>query len=115
MICEIRARDGLARSGILRDGETSLCFPAVVDAASFFSNHLDRPFTNVPLGAPKGFAGQYLVAGEHPTAVHPQTSVPVPAGDIAMVSNWHTALQNPRQYVDWLISLKTDVRADTAW
>lgn len=115
MICEIRDRDGLARSGILKDGENSLRFPAVVDAASFFSNRLDRPFTNVPLGAPRGFAEQYLVPGEHPTTVHPQYPVQVPDGDIAMVSNWHTALQNPRQYVDWLISLKTDVRADTAW
>jgi archaeosine synthase len=32
-----------------------------------------------------------------------------------MVENWHTALTNPRKYVDWLIGLKEKTPVDTAW
>jgi archaeosine synthase len=32
-----------------------------------------------------------------------------------MVSGWHTALANPRIYVDWLIGLKEKTPVDTVW
>ena len=32
-----------------------------------------------------------------------------------MAAGWHTALSNPRNYVDWLIGLKEKTPVDTAW
>jgi archaeosine synthase len=32
-----------------------------------------------------------------------------------MAANWHTAFSNPRNYVDWLVTLKERTPADTAW
>ena len=32
-----------------------------------------------------------------------------------MVAGWHTAMANPRTYVDWLIGLKEKTPVDTAW
>jgi archaeosine synthase len=32
-----------------------------------------------------------------------------------MVAGWHTAIENPRTYVDWLINLKDKTPVDTAW
>ncbi len=115
-VCEIRKRDGLARAGTFTDGEMRLEFPGAADTVSLFPALASAKHANVPLAAPAEFAAQYLVQPDsQPVIIHPAASVPVKSGDCVMVANWHTALSNPRQCAEWLITLKTKVAPDTLW
>ena len=50
-----------------------------------------------------------------PVTIHPHLDNRAQSSDCVMVAGWHTAFQNPRNYVDWLIALKEKTPVDTAW
>jgi archaeosine synthase len=72
--------------------------------------------TNVPLAAGKEFVQMYhLQHGDQPVIIHPNLENPAHNGDCVLVANWHTALDNPRDYVTWLCALKEKIPPDTTW
>lgn len=113
---DIRKRDGLARTGVLEVGKTSIPVPAAADPVSLFPALAAVPSVNMPLAAPAALVREFLpVIPGGPVIVHPQGEIRAESGDCVMVANWHTAFANPRNYVDWLIRLKEMHPADTAW
>ncbi len=113
---EIRHRDGLARIIILRRMDREFVLPAALDTEELFPTLGTRRHSNIPISAPPGFVREYGHAGtEEPYTIHPAGVFTVPGGEVAIVPGWHTALENPEQYVNWLIALKERVPPDTAW
>jgi len=113
---DIRKRDGLARTGILQTDVMSLKLPAALEVETIFPDLETRDGTNLPLCAPPALVRHYppLNTGQ-PVSIHPRLDNPAQSGDCVMVAGWHTALSNPRNYVDWLIGLKEKTPIDTAW
>jgi archaeosine synthase len=113
---DIKKRDGLARTGILQSGDTTLDLPAVLVAETLFADLDAREGTNMPLCAPPALVKQYPPHHEgQPVTIHPRLDNCARSSDCVMVANWHTAFLNPRNYVDWLITLKEKTPVDTAW
>jgi archaeosine synthase len=113
---EIKRRDGLARTGIFTLGNRSVRTPSVLDTGELFPNLLSMRMTNVPLAAGREFAALYHVQhGDQPVTIHPHLENPACSGDCVLVANWHTALENPRDYVTWLCALKEKTSPDTTW
>jgi len=116
MKTDIRHRDGLARSGTLMDKERTILFPAVIDTDTLFPSLRPMKYTNVPLSADPVFVAAHLKqTGSQPVTIHPALDNPAESKDCVMVANWHTALPNPRQYVNWLVALKEKTPPDTLW
>jgi archaeosine synthase len=113
---EVHRRDGLARTGVYENGDHRIAVPAVLETDALFPSLTQRAFTNVPLSATPAFVHAYL-AREHeePVPVHPAAADVRASGDCVLVANWHTALDNPRQYAAWLVALKEMVPPDTCW
>ena len=114
---DIRKRDSLARAGTihLADG-TDLSFPAVLEMERIFPSLLNQERTNVPLTADPEFVASYFHRGdEQPLSVHPHSEETLSSGSCIMVPNWHTAFVNPRNYVEWLVALKSRIPPDTVW
>jgi archaeosine synthase len=112
----IRKRDGLARTGVFETGGTSVKLPAALAAETLFPGLETLEGTNLPLCAPVALVNQFPPeSGSQPVAIHPLRDNPAQSGDCVMVANWHTALLNPRNYVDWLKGLKEKTPVDTAW
>jgi archaeosine synthase len=115
-VIDIRSRDGLARSGTARISDRELVFPCVQSIEGRFPSLNHRALTHVPLLADPAFVACYLVPGdEEPYAVHPAVSTPIPHGSCIMVPGWHTALEHPRKYIEWLVMLKQRIPSDTLW
>jgi len=113
---DIRKRDGLARSGIFQTATTSLKLPAALAVETLFPDLETRDGTNLPLCAPPGLVKHYPPSNNgQPLSIHPHLDNPAQSGDCVMVAGWHTALSNPRNYVEWLIGLKEKTPIDTAW
>lgn len=114
---DIRRRDGLARQGTVHFADGSdLSFPSALETDRFFPSLLYQKFTNVPLCADPEFVTAYFHAGdEQPFSVHPRSEEAISNGSCVMVSNWHTAFTNPRNYVEWLVALKSRIPLDTVW
>ena len=112
-----RKRDGLARTGTLEtEGFPLIALPAVADCRELFPGLATLTGTNLPLCAPVSMINQFPPKeGIEPVPIHPQLGNRARSGDCVMVSGWHTALANPRTYVDWLIGLKEKTPADTVW
>lgn len=116
MRTEVRRRDGLARTGIVTIDGTPVKTPAALDTTEFFPSLLGVKHTNVPLFAPESFVRKYTVqSGDQPVTIHPLLDNPAQSGDCVIVANWHTAFLNPRNYVDWLVALKSRTPPDTTW
>jgi len=114
--CEVKRRDGPARISILTTPDGPVRLPAVMDTLRLFPDLSSRELSNVPLAAPEPFARRYHCRGSgQPVAVHPALVPDVSSGDCVLVPGWHTALSNPRNYVDWLVHLKEAIPPDTAW
>jgi len=113
---EVKRRDGLARSGICHLEGTIIAFPAAVDTTMIFPGLGKTSFSNIPLSAGPEFVEKYWPGGQvSPVMIHPHhVSGPV-SGDWVMVPGWHTALANPRNYVNWLTAMKAAVPLDTLW
>jgi archaeosine synthase len=112
----IKKRDGLARTGTFQTGDTTLNLPAAVDCETMFPDLDNRSGTNIPLCAPPALVKQYPPTDNgQPVTIHPYLDNRAESSDCVMVAGWHTAFQNPRHYVDWLIALKEKTPVDTAW
>jgi archaeosine synthase len=93
-----------------------LPLPAVADTASLFPSLAGSRLENVPLSADEAFVSQYLPKHEdQPVWIHPAGTPRAVSGDSVMISCWHTALRDPRGYVDRVVRLKRQVPPDTAW
>jgi archaeosine synthase len=112
-----RKRDGLARTGILEpEGMPPVRLPAVADCRELFPALDSLAGTNLPLCASAAIVRQFPPKeGIQPVAIHPNLDNRAVSGDCVMVAGWHTAMANPRTYVDWLIGLKEKTPVDTAW
>ncbi len=115
MKTDIRRRDGLARSGTFSTGDRTIPFPAVMDTDQLFPPLTTRSLSNVPLSAKPDFVSRYLEQAGDPVTIHPVLPNPAKSGDCVMVANWHTVLENPRQYVEYLIALREKTPPDTLW
>jgi len=112
----IRKRDGLGRTGLFRNERTELRLPSAVDTIDIFPTPDVMHLTNLPLCAPAAVARKYPPPKDmQPVTIHPQLDSSAESGDCVMVANWHTAFANPRNYVDWLVTLKKKTPVDTAW
>ncbi|MDD1688393.1 MAG: archaeosine synthase subunit alpha [Methanoregula sp.] len=113
---DIRKRDGLARSGIFQTAAISLKLPAALAVETLFPDLETLDGTNLPLCAPPALVNRYPPRNNgQPLSIHPHLDNPAQSGDCVMVAGWHTALSNPRNYVEWLIGLKEKTPIDTAW
>lgn len=112
-----RKRDGLSRTGTLKtDGLPPVRLPAVAECRELFPALVTLAGTNLPLCAPAAIVNQFPPEEEiQPVPIHPQLDNRARSGDCVMVAGWHTAIANPRTYVDWLIDLKDKTPVDTAW
>jgi len=112
-----RKRDGLARIGTLEpDGILPIMLPAVAECRELFPALATLAGTNLPLCAPAAIVNRFPPEdGIRPVPIHPELDNRARSGDCVMVAGWHTAIENPRTYVDWLISLKDKTPVDTAW
>jgi archaeosine synthase len=112
-----RKRDGLARIGTFEpDGMPPVMLPAIAECASLFPALDALAGTNIPLCAPAAIVNKFPPTdGNQPVPVHPKLDNQARSGDCVIVAGWHTAIANPRRYVDWLISLKEKTPVDTAW
>jgi archaeosine synthase len=114
--CEVKRRDGPARISVLTTADGPVRLPAVMDTLRLFPDLASRELSNVPLAAPELFAMRYHCRGSgQPVAVHPALVPEVSSGDCVLVPGWHTALANPRDFVDWLVHLKEAIPPDTTW
>jgi len=113
---EVKQRDGLARIAEWSLGERDITLPAVEETLSLFPGLAESRMENVPLCADADFAGRYLAPGScSPIRVHPAVRRDVPSGTCVLVPCWHTALANPRKYVEWLIGFKDSIPPDTVF
>ncbi|MDV0441361.1 archaeosine synthase subunit alpha [Methanorbis furvi] len=113
-VFDARVRDGLARTGMLRVGDEEIKTPAAVDILRLFPSLLDRPFTNLPLSAPKSDADKYYVAGKDPVSFHPLADCPAESGDVVMVPGWRSVLGDARRYAEYLSPLFAGTPPDVA-
>jgi archaeosine synthase alpha-subunit len=113
---DIRKRDGLARTGVMEVGKSTVRLPAATDIAGFFPGLSDAPFINMPLPAPARLVTDYpAVVPGGPVIIHPNRENAAVSGDCVMAAGWHTAFANPRNYADWLVNLKEKTPVDTVW
>ena len=112
-----RKRDGLGRIGTLDiEGQHPVMLPAVADIRKLFPALETLAGTNLPLCAPAAIVRQFPPqAGVVPVTIHPELDNRARNSDCVMVAGWHTAMANPRTYVEWLIGLKEKTPPDTAW
>ena len=112
----IRKRDGLARTGMFQVNDSAPDLPVALEVETLFPDLNTREGTNMPLCAPPALVKQYPPINEGPpVTIHPHLDNHARSGDCVMVADWHTAFLNPRNYVDWLITLKEKTPVDTAW
>ncbi|MDU9377144.1 hypothetical protein McpSp1_17910 [Methanocorpusculaceae archaeon Sp1] len=113
-VFDARVRDGLARTGMLRVGDEEIKTPAAVDILRLFPSLLDRPFTNLPLSAPKSDADKYYVPGKDPVSFHPLADCPAESGDVVMVPGWRSVIGDARRYAEYLSPLFAGTPPDVA-
>ncbi|MBQ4596931.1 MAG: DUF5591 domain-containing protein [Methanocorpusculum sp.] len=112
-VFDVRKRDGLARIGVLKNGETILSTPAVCNMQELFPSLTERGFTNLPLSAGASDAESFFEAGSEPSAVHPQAEAAADAG-VYLFANWNNTLTDSRRYVEYLEKLYAKIRPDAA-
>ncbi len=112
-VFDVRKRDGLARIGMLKNGETIISTPAVCEMQEMFPSLGSRGFTNLPLSAGQSDADKYFEAGEEPTAVHPTVDADAETG-VYLFANWNNTLTDSRRYVEYLETLYAKIRPDAA-
>ena len=86
-VFDVRKRDGLARIGVLKDGETIISTPAACDMQKLFPSLGERAFTNLPLSAGVSDVEAFFEAGAEPSAVHPNAEAADDAG-VYLFANW---------------------------
>ncbi|EHQ36648.1 archaeosine synthase subunit alpha [Methanoplanus limicola] len=115
---EVKIRDGPARTGIYIEGELNLETPFAADS-EYIRNLIPglgkSRHSNVPLFAGDEFAEKYLADPEGAVAVHPASENRAESGDVVLVSNWHTVIENPVYYSKWIMQMKRNNPCDTLW
>lgn len=111
---DVRNRDGLARIGMLRIGDAELRTPAAVETRDLFPSLASRPFTNLPLSAPRTDAEKYYVPGSDPVSFHPQAACPAVSGDVVLIPGWRPALGDARRAAEYLAAIHAGTPPDTA-
>ncbi|MDE2523213.1 MAG: archaeosine synthase subunit alpha [Methanocorpusculum sp.] len=111
---DVRIRDGLARTGMLRIGDAEIHTPAAVEARELFPSLADRPFTNLPLSAPQSDADIYYVPGTDPVSFHPLAVCPAVSGDVVMIPGWRPVLGDARRYAEYLAAIFAGTPPDAA-
>ena len=112
-VFDVRKRDGLARIGVLKNGETILSTPAVCNMQELFPSLTERGCTNLPLSAGASDAERFFAAGSEPSAVHPQAEAAADAG-VYLFANWNNTVTDSRRYVEYLEKLYAKIRPDAA-
>ena len=112
-VFDVRKRDGLARIGMLKNGETIISTPAVCDMQELFPSLGERGFTNLPLSAGVSDAEAFFEAGVEPSAVHPNAEAADDAG-VYLFANWNNTLTDSRRYIEYLEKLYAKIRPDAA-
>ena len=112
-VFDVRKRDGLARIGMLKNGETIISTPAVCDMQELFPSLGERGFTNLPLSAGVSDAESFFEAGAEPSAVHPNAEAADDAG-VYLFANWNNTLTDSRRYIEYLEKLYAKIRPDAA-
>ena len=112
-VFDVRKRDGLARIGVLKDGETIISTPAACDMQKLFPSLGERAFTNLPLSAGVSDAEAFFEAGKEPSAVHPNAEAAEDAG-VYLFANWNNTLTDSRRYIEYLEKLYAKIRPDAA-
>ena len=112
-VFDVRKRDGLARIGMLKNGETIISTPAVCDMQELFPSLGERGFTNLPLSAGVSDAESFFEAGVEPSAVHPNAEAADDAG-VYLFANWNNTLTDSRRYIEYLEKLYAKIRPDAA-
>ncbi|QYZ77972.1 pseudouridine synthase [Methanofollis formosanus] len=113
---EVKSRDGMARAGTFTVGEAVSQTPTALDVEAVYSSLAAMVHANVPLTADQVFVDEYLVQPEEEEVriVHPLRGE-AGAGGCALVANWQTMLERPRDYVATLAALREAVPPDAAW
>ena len=114
--CEFTSRDGTGRAGRLRIDEKEYLLPGTYDITALFpalrTRKLDAVF---PTDGPD-FISRFLTRdGDQPVPVHIHHNEPLHSGDVVITQNWHTLLQQPRDFVRHLQILKERLPPDTCW
>ena len=112
-VFDVRKRDGLARIGVLKDGETIISTPAACDMQKLFPSLGERAFTNLPLSAGVSDVEAFFEAGAEPSAVHPNAEAADDAG-VYLFANWNNTLTDSRRYIEYLEKLYAKIRPDAA-
>ena len=112
-VFDVRKRDGLARIGVLKDGETIISTPAACDMQKLFPSLGERAFTNLPLSAGVSDVEAFFEAGKEPSAVHPNADADCDAG-VYLFANWNNTLTDSRRYIEYLEKLYAKIRPDAA-
>ena len=112
-VFDVRKRDGLARIGVLKDGETIISTPAACDMHKLFPSLGERAFTNLPLSAGVSDVEAFFEAGKEPSAVHPNADADCDAG-VYLFANWNNTLTDSRRYIEYLEKLYAKIRPDAA-
>jgi archaeosine synthase len=114
--CEFTSRDSTGRAGRLRIDDRDYLLPGVYETGSLFpalnKRRLDAIF---PHDEPE-FVRRFLHDdGEFPIPVHIHQDKEIISGDVLVAQNWHTLLDQPREFIRQLLLLKTRMPPDTCW
>jgi len=113
---EITKRDGLSRIANFSTGDREISLPSVEEIIEIFPSLAESRMENVPLDADPNFATRYLPPNDIPPIwVHPSVERDIKSGTCVMVPCWHTALANPKKYIEWLTVVKARLPPDTAF
>lgn len=114
---EATKREGPARTGVFSEGDTALNTPCAEETAEIFPSLKSTAYSNVPLYADADFCERFLEQPEGLFMSHPASpdTMKAESGSAVMVPNWQTVLQDPRNYVKWLIEMKNRHPPDTMW
>lgn len=114
--CEFLARDGTGRVGRLRINEIEYLLPGAYDTKAIFPSLTARKHDALfPTDTPE-FVSRFLKSdGNQPVSVHIHRDEPCSSGEVVITPNWHTLLEQPRDFVRHLQILKERLPPDTCW
>lgn len=113
---EFTARDGTGRAGRLRIDDREYLLPGAYETPALFPALTSRELDAVFPGDEPGFVSRYLTRDEgQPVPVHIHDNGPVHSGDVIITPNWHTLLNQPRDFVRYLLTLKDRFPPDVCW
>ncbi|PWR74160.1 pseudouridine synthase [Methanospirillum lacunae] len=114
--CEFTARDGTGRAGRLRIDDSEYLLPWAGDVPSLFPALTERKLDAFfPSDDPEFVKKFFTSDGKQPIRLHIHHPEEVTSGDAVITPNWHTLIQQPRDFVRHLQILKERIPPDTCW